>query len=41
MEVKEIAFNSGFITRMIPKIDWSVLRAAADTVRNSGPHGKF
>ena len=34
VEVKEITFNAGFITRMIPKIDWSVLRVAADTVRN-------
>lgn len=32
VEVKEITFNAGFITRMIPKIDWSVLRVAADTL---------
>ena len=32
MEVKEIAFNPTFISRMIPKIDWTVLRAAAETV---------
>ena len=32
VEVKEIAFNPTFITRMIPKIDWTVLKSAAETV---------
>ena len=32
MEVRQIDFNPTFITRMIPRIDWSVLKAAAEAV---------
>ena len=32
MEVKEVQFNSNFISRMLKKIDWTVLKNAADTV---------
>ena len=32
VEVRQIDFNPNFITRMIPRIDWSVLRAAAENV---------
>ena len=34
VEVKQVDFNASFITRMIPKIDWSALKTAAETVRN-------
>ena len=30
--MRQIDFNPNFITRMIPRIDWSVLRAAAENV---------
>ncbi|CAI8055529.1 Multifunctional methyltransferase subunit TRM112-like protein [Geodia barretti] len=32
VEVRQIDFNPNFITRMIPRIDWSVLRAAAENL---------
>ena len=35
VEVKSVDFNGTFITRMIPKIDWSALRTAAKAVSNS------
>lgn len=33
VEVKEVDFNSDFITRMMPKIDWIALQKAAKEVR--------
>jgi hypothetical protein len=32
VEVKEVDFNSDFITRMLPKIDWTTLQRAAKEV---------
>lgn len=32
VEVKEVDFNPEFVSRMIPKIDWSALRQAANDV---------
>ena len=31
--MKQVDFNATFIARMIPKLDWGVLKAAAETVR--------
>ena len=30
--MKQLDFNASFIARMIPKIDWAVLKTAAETV---------
>ncbi|XP_064616664.1 multifunctional methyltransferase subunit TRM112-like protein [Liolophura sinensis] len=32
VEVKEVDFNPEFIARMIPKVDWSALKQAADQI---------
>ncbi len=33
VELKTVDFNSHFISRMIPKLDWGVLKSAAETVK--------
>ena len=33
VEVKTVNFEPEFISRMIPKLEWSVLKAAAESVR--------
>ena len=33
VEVKAVEFNRYFIARMIPKLDWSALKTAADSVK--------
>lgn len=38
VETKQVDFNATFIARMIPKLDWGVLKAAAETVRQYCTH---
>ena len=33
--VKTVNFEAEFISRMIPKLEWSVLKAAAESVRTA------
>lgn len=33
--MKTVDYNGEFISRMIPKLDWAVLRAAAESVSNA------
>lgn len=35
IKINEVEFNSEFISRIIPKIDWNVLWAAADSIGHS------
>lgn len=36
LKVLEVEFNPEFVTRVIPKIDWTVLRGAAESVGHLG-----
>ena len=38
VEVRQVDFNAEFITRMLPRLEWPVVKQAAVTVRNAWIH---